>query len=772
MGMSRVDTAVVSFGRFVVRWRWLVLPLTLVWVLALASGGKHLGFASDYRVYFSQANPELDAFEELQATYTKNDNVLFVLAPANGDVFTPETLAVIEQLTTDSWQVPYSTRVDSLTNFQHTWSEEDDLIVEDLVSGASALGAEELARVRSIALAEPQLVHQLVSPTGHTAGVNVTIQLEDGNPDQLLEVVGTVRELAQGIRDQHPDLAVHLTGVIMLNNAFVEATMGDMASLVPLSYLLILVLMAICLRSFGATFGSLLVIILATVAAMGAGGWMRVEMTPVSAIAPTLILTLAVADSVHLLMALLEAMRAGKSRHEAVVEALRLNFQPIFLTSLTTAIGFLSMNSSDAPPLHHLGNMTAVGVGAAFVLSVTFLPALMAVLPLRVKAKPAGGTDRFERLGGWVVSNRRPLLWGSSLVALALVAAIPSNQLSERFVHYFDDRVEFRRDTDFMMENLTGIYQVEYSLPAAESGGISDPEYLAALEAFTQWWREQPEAVHVRSLADTMKRLNKNLHGDDPSWHKIPEQRELAAQYLLLYEMSLPYGLDLNNQINIDKSATRFTVTLDDLDSGELIEVADRGEQWLRDNAPASMQAFGVGSSILFAHIAERNIRSMLGGTVIALVLISALLVVALRSLRYGLLSLIPNLLPAAMGFGLWGLLVGKVGFGLSIVMAMTLGIVVDDTVHFLGKYLRARRELGLDPEAAVRSAFGSVGKALAVTTLVLVGGFMVLALSSFAQNSDMGQLTAIVILLALVADFLLLPPLLILLGGLSKEES
>ena len=174
------------------------------------------------------------------------------------------------------------------------------------------------------------------------------------------------------------------------------------------------------------------------------------------------------------------------------------------------------------------------------------------------------------------------------------------------------------------------------------------------------------------------------------------------------------------------------------------------------------LRAVGVSPTVMFAHIGMKNIISMLSGTTIALVLISLILIVALGSWRYGLLSLIPNLVPAGMAFGVWALIDGEIGMALSVVTAMTLGIVVDDTIHFLSKYLRARREQGLSAEDAVRYAFSTVGVALWVTSVALVAGFLVLATSSFKLNSGMGLLTAIVISIALLVDFLLLPPLLI----------
>ena len=352
-------------------------------------------------------------------------------------------------------------------------------------------------------------------------------------------------------------------------------------------------------------------------------------------------------------------------------------------------------------------------------------------------------------------------MWGTGTIIVVLVSFVPRNELNDVFVHYFDERVQFRIDSDFVDNHLGGLYRIDYSLSAGESGGINNPEFLKSVKHFSAWWRSQPETVHVNTFTDFMQRLNKNMHGDDPAWHRLPDNRELAAQYLLLYEMSLPYGLDLNNQINIDKSATRLSISIKTMSTKEVLALEQRASQWLRANEPRLAGAAGSGTTIMFAHIGKRNIVSMLKGTTLALILISLVLIVALKSVKIGLISLLPNLVPAAMGFGLWGLLVGEVGLALSVVTGMTLGIVVDDTVHFLSKYLRARREHGLGTQDSVRYAFNSVGKALWVTSVVLIVGFLILSFSAFKLNAGMGLLTAIVIAFALMADFLFLPPLL-----------
>jgi hypothetical protein len=184
------------------------------------------------------------------------------------------------------------------------------------------------------------------------------------------------------------------------------------------------------------------------------------------------------------------------------------------------------------------------------------------------------------------------------------------------------------------------------------------------------------------------------------------------------------------------------------------------------------MYTYGSGLSIIWAHISKRNIESMLGASFGALILISTILIFALRSFRLGFISLIPNLAPAFMAFGIWGILVGQVGLGLSVIASLTIGIVVDDTIHFLSKYLRARREENMDPTEAVRYAFNTVGTAMWVTTIALVAGFSVLTISGYNVNAQMGLLSAITISLALLLDFFFLPALLMMMDRKAINKS
>lgn len=753
----------IGLGKIPTKYSLLVLLATIFLIIVATIGGKNLYFRGDYDIFFDGTNKQLLAFDEIQTTFAKTDNLAIVIAPEDGDIFTPQTLSLIQKITVDAWQVPYSSRVDSIANYQHTEAFEDDLLVEDLLYSEYELTPERISKVKSIALSEPVLKSALVSEKGDVTVVNITVQLpEMDKTAEVEEVVSSINAMIDRYQRAYPDVTFHKAGIIAMNHAFMTAAQDDSSTLVPTMLVVILVFLTIMLRSILSVIATLIVIIGSVMATMGISGWAGMFLSTATVNVPTLIMTLAVADCVHVIATMRQSMKNGFTKAQSIERSIALNFVPILITSVTTAIGFLMMNMSDSPVLRDFGNLSALGVMVACFLSVTLLPALLKLLPIHVKMETSQDQKHvMDRLGDFVVSQRRALLPLSVAVIVVCASLIPLNKVNDESVEYFGQRNEFRQAADFMEERISGMTNISIAIKTNESQGIAAPDFLNTIGEFSSWLRDQPETDHVATLADVYKRLNKNMHGDDEAYYSLPQARELAAQYLLLYEMSLPYGLDLNNQINVDKSSIKMVLTVANLGSVELVDLENRIYQWFAEHAP-QYQVVASSPSLMFAHIGETNMASMLSTLPITLVLISALLIFALRSVRLGLISLMPNIAPAVIGFGLWALISGEINLGLSVVVTLTLGIVVDDAVHFLSKYQRARRE-GQTAEQAVRYAFHTVGRALWITTVVLVAGFSVLAMSSFRLNADMGQLSAIVIFIALVVDFLFLPTLLML---------
>ena len=759
MSASRKPARLDRFVDLILRRRWSTVALASAVMVLMSGGARFITTTNDYRMMFSEDNPELAAFEALERTYSESNKALIAVAPGDGTVFSRDALGAIEQLTEAAWQAPYSSRVDSLTNYSHSEAFGDDLTVEPLVDGAPALSDAEIANVEAIALNSIETAGRLVSEDGRVGAVSINFFLPEDLDAAVVEITDYLNAVLDEARAQHPQIDYYLTGDVVMNRAFADATQDDLRRLMPIVFVIIVAAAAILLRSLLGTLAIVIVLVFVVNTTLGLAGWLGTEFSPTNAGVPIIVMAVTVAYAVHVVSIALMHMSHGLDKREAIAESLRHNATPVFLTSLTTAIGFLSLNASDSPPFHVLGNLVAFGVFCAFCYCMALLPAILALLPLRAPRLREGKPLFFDRLASFVIGRRTLLLWSVGAVAVVLIMGIPRNEISETWTRYFDDRYEFRRHTDFVIENLTGLDSLEFSLSAGREGGISDPEYLRTVDAFAEWFREQPEVTHVQAFPDIMKRLNRNMNGDDPAYHRLPEDLELAAQYLLLYEFSLPFGIDLNDRIDVSRSATRMTAVAADLSGGELRALDERAQAWLQANAP-DMATAASGITMIFAHLSQRNIESMLRGTIIAMSLISLILILVLRNIRIGLISLLPNFIPAAVSFGLWGYLVGRVGMAASVVTVVAFGIIVDDTIHFLSKYLEARKE-GLPAPEAVRYTFGAVGHALATTTAVLSMGFLVFAASGFELSWALGILVSMTIVIALLTDFLLLPTLL-----------
>ncbi len=760
-----------SFIAMIVTRRWLTILLALLVMLALAAGATRLTVVDvDFRNHFGESDPHLVALEQLEETYALSDVVLVAVAPHNGTIFTQKTLVAIEELTEQLWRTPYATRVDSISNYTHSEGFEDELVVEQLIDEASSLGDTDIQRIMDIALDADEIAGRFVSRDGRVAGLVVSITLPDENRESAKrEVTDYLYETVADAGEEYTSIDYHLLGGLILNRVIGDALDDETAILGPIALGTMLLVALILIRSIWGTLAIVLMIVAVIPSALGFAGWTGLKLFGESGAAMFVLMAVTVAHSVHIIEGMAGGLRQGMAKTEAAIHAVRVNVWPVFLTSFTTAIGFLSLNFVDMPPFRVMGNIVAFGSMCAFGFSVTLLPAFLSILPFRARKTHENKQDFFDRLSRFVISHRMILLCSFGVVTFLLVAGISKIELRENWLEVLDESYEFRQSADFLSENFPGVETYEYSLDSGREGAVTDIEYLEQVEAFAQWYRAQPEFVHIFSIADIMKRLNKNLHGDNPDYYALPDDPELAAQYLLLYEFSLPVGRDLNNLIDHDRRATRVTVSVKSMSSLEKINLDNRAREWLRQNAP-SMETGATGISIVGSHSIQRNIENMLQGTFVAMVIVSLLLFAIFRSIRLGLVSLIPNFIPAAMAMGLWGHLVGEVGVPAAVVTAIAFGIIVDDTIHFMTKYTESRKA-GKLPSESVQIAFRSVGRALFTTTIVFGLGFMVFGASGLVGNQVLGLLVGITVIIALVADFLFLPPLLMLLDE-TKETS
>ncbi|MCW8879350.1 MAG: efflux RND transporter permease subunit [Kangiellaceae bacterium] len=762
-----MNQIVRSFFLKVVEFPRTTIFLALISVLLFATGMPNLQISNEFRVYLSKDNPQLKAFEAFEDDYVKSDTATLVVTAKQGDIFTKDGLLLVEGLTADAWYIDYAYRVSSLTNYIYTRSQDDEIESNYLVEDASSLSRQQIAQIRKDALAENRLVKGMVTDDGKVGLVLITLNLPEDEANASIAVTEQVEQLRDKYRALYPNFQIDNGGSTTFNTTLARAVAADMSTLLPLSYLIIFTGLFLFLRSAIGSAAIFILISVCLLSTFGFFGWVAPVLTPIAGFAPSVLLSIMVADSVHILVTYYHQLHEGDNKKQAILASLELNFMPVLITSITTIIGFLSLNFSASPPYQDLGNMVAFGVLLALIFSLTLLPALMMVLPVG-KAAKRPESNWFQPFANWVIASRKKLLIIMSLVTITLVTFIPNNRVSDNWANYFSDSFELVRLVKRLDGYLTGINALEYSMKPKPGYTIFSPEYLQQLDDFKDWLNNHPKVVKVNSLSELMKDLNQVMHDDSTEYFKVPESPELAAQYLLFYEFGLPEGLGLNNLVTIHKDASRFTVMVTDSGSDELLEIDRQAQAWMVQNATAILTSEATGLGMVFAHIAQRNITSLLIGTLIALVGISAVLMLVLRSFKYGVISLVPNVIPAALAYGLWGMTFGYVDISLSIVACSTLGIVVDDTVHFLHKYIRARKK-GLDTADSLRDSFHRVGIALLTTSVVLASGFLILATSPMHTSATIGLLMAVTLIFALVVDFLLLPPILLYLD--KKKE-
>jgi predicted RND superfamily exporter protein len=736
-----------------------IMALCFLLCMVAEAGLPRLTLSSDTRVFFDPKSAELAELQQFERKYGQNNDVVMVVWADGRKIATPPVLAAIGDLTKQAWKLPHSTRVESITNFPHVTADADSFAVDELVPHPSRVTAAEAAEVEKIALGDVLLRNRLISADGKAAGVVVNFNLPPEGSTEVKEIIASSRALAARIEAAHPGVEVKLTGNVVLMGTFAEAAVSDIKFLIPISLAVTALIMFIFVRAVKPSIAILTLLVLSAASAMGLAGWLGFVLNPASIAAPVIIMTVNMAAAVRIVTTAMQSLGQGMSQVDAVKETLRVHLRPVTLIALAGSIGFLSMNLAEAPPFRDLGNMVTMGIGIAYVFTFTWLPAML----LQMKLKPT--ENRSERtmiaLGHFVNRYHLALFVFCGITVVASSFWLDRIVLDDDFTHYFDTRFQYRRDADFTEKHLTGLNLVEFDIGSGRDSGVYEPAYQRKLADFTAWIRSQPHVASAIAIPDITRRINKEINAGRPGDHDtIPDDAQKIAQYFLLYELSLPYGASLSDQINIARSSSRVTVILTGVKSSGVRQFNEAAQAWLAANAPAEMRAKGISINVLFSHVSWLNIRSMIGGTIMTMLAIAVVVAIALRSVTYGLLSILMNVLPSIVGFGVWGLLIGQLGLAASVITAMTIGLVVDDTIYFLVMYQAAIKR-GLNAQEAIDEVFASVGTAMLVITSSLAVGFGVLIASGFEVNRSLGAQTSIVILANLFIDWMMLPPLL-----------
>ncbi|NNF80553.1 MAG: MMPL family transporter, partial [Rhizobiales bacterium] len=555
-------------------------------------------------------------------------------------------------------------------------------------------------------------------------GVMAAIALIDANQVDIVKAVDTIRQVKHRLQTDHQEISFKISGEAAMDATFMEAIVQDIIWIAPIQIGLIILLLMICLRSIMTTLVLLIVMGCAITITMGAAGWVGLQLNGVTSATPMILLGLAVATCIHLVIAWQQEMRARGDSVSALANSIQINAFPVFLTILSTVISFLCLNFSASPPFQQLGNLVAFGLVTTGVLAFTLLPALTSFLTAGAIPRSSFLETVFFKCGHYVVHHRAAFVL--VLIFASCVAGWGLTKLTfdDRFSHYFSERFEFRRDTDFMEKHLTGLSVLTFPLSIKQATGRPRAPTVQQVVGFADWLAQQSKVTRVDGYSTLARRV---LDG-------------------------------ATSESALNRVEPTITAVLSNASSAEIRQLAERSKTWLGNHA-RGLSDGPVGTTLLAAYLSERNLNAMLLGTVAALVLVSLILLFALGNVRLGVISLVPNLVPMLLAYGAWGLTLGEMSFAATVVMALTFGIIVDDTVHFLSKYSRYR--MGASVEQSVAQSFRTVGVAITATTVAVASGFLALCFSGFLVNQHLGLLTLLIVCAAWLAVLFLLPPLL-----------
>jgi predicted RND superfamily exporter protein len=751
-----------DFAKLLIKYRYLSIGLVIIVVCLLATGLTKLTFNPDLETYFPEGHPAVIRYNEIDDMFIPTDNLIIAVHSNEGTLFNGDSLKVIEELTKKSWTIPYSVRVDSLTNYSYVKSVNDDLIVEPFIEEAEKKSIEFFEKRENLVAGEDIIYKSLISEDKKTSVVSIIVDPPGPNKeDQNSELINYILGFIEPIKESNENLDIRLLGNPYLDYISPRIVKAEMPVVMPLMLLLIFFIVFLMIRSYVAVLATFVVILMSLIATFGSIGILGSPLNQMVTTIPILIITLALADCIHLFSIYFQNRVKGISSKESMEKSLEMNIQPLFLTTISTCIGFLCLNFIEVAPLRDFGNAVAIGIGFAFIFTIFFIAPIVSFFEVKTASKVTKQTRFSTSVGSFILKNGNKLIFSITSISFLILLCIPMNELDENPTQmYAEGFTSFSSDTLWLDEKLSVTFPVNF-LATNEEGQVSDPDFLKILDKFSVWLEEREQVNHVTSLANNMKNLNKSMHGDDPEWKKIPENADLSAQYLFFYEMSLPMGLDLNSSISQDRKSTKISATLKDMSANEFKEFNNEVLGYLQQNNLENMISEPSSFRVIFTYMVEAIVNSLLYGLFIGILLITLIIGLFFRSYLLPALSIFPNILPIGMGFGLWGLFVGDVGFMVAVGMGSTLGVIVDFTVHFLSKYELARKEFKKSVEESVIYSFETVGFALIIMTVVLALGFSVLNLVTFIPIQDFAKFSVICFIGGLIINFLFLPNLL-----------
>ncbi|WP_028580551.1 efflux RND transporter permease subunit [Desulfogranum japonicum] len=769
--------------------KYIALLLVLALTGGLAAQLPKLAIDTRDEVFFRDTDPALIAYNQFKQQFGQDELFIIALRPENGmDTAFFQTLYNLHHELEQT--VPYLDDITSLVNGRVVWAEGDTLHVDDIFETPPQTEAE-VQEIKKRIAHYPMFANYLISGDGTLASIIIkTVAYQEEASDDLLAGFAEDESFPQGdggsplsnaqnmevtraiknvvSKYQQPGLTTYLAGSPAVVSALQIGIEKDLGMILPLSMLLIIFSLGLLYRRLSGVIYPLLIVFLSLVTTFGFMALAGFPITLVTEILPSFLLIVGVADAVHILTLFYLKYNECGEKQQAIIDAMGAAGLPVLMTSITTACGLLSFACSDVATIAQLGFVAPVGVFLAFFYTIVLLPVCIALFPIQRKTLKTGGADAHSPINAifsWIARlTTRHAIPVALCFGLLFVGALYC-ALDVRFSHnistWFPADSQIRMATDELDQVNGGSVKLEAVINTGKVNGLHDPDVQQRLDqTITDISTLEVEGIRagkVWGLPDVLKETNRALHNDHQRAYTVPQSQQLIAQELMLFESS--GSDDLEDFTDRNYQTARLSIMAPFEDSVLYLEYIDQVEQLLQERFPDADITI-TGKIKLFVTIVTNALTSMIESYGIALVLISILMIIMAGRIRIGLLSMVANVGPIILVMGLMGIASIPIDLSSVLVGSLVLGIVVDDTIHFLHHFQRCYQQ-SADVEKAVHKTMQTTGRALFITSLVLCGGFYIYMIGTLNNNVRFGMITGTAIIFALAADFFLLPALL-----------
>ena len=747
---------------------------------------------NSFDAFFDASDPSYNAYIRYQDDFGSDEiaYILYRVSGAPNGPFDLEAMGKIARLTQAlEDEVPFLREVTSLTNVEFMQAEGDFLEITELGEDMPQ-DQQELLLHGAAMKKKPIYTDALISRDGSHGAIILEMAATSSDPLDKIRLdpaagdsLGNLYPQASNdrivdilARPEYQGIEFWWSGDVPLNAAYNQTVGDESALLTLLSIALVAVIAMICFRGqlLGLA-GPLSVVLVALVLTVGFMGLVGYKLGVLFLIAPTLLTAIGVAQSIHLISEFNRLRARGELRRDAIRQTLENVALPCLLAAVTTATGFLVMSGSKLRALAEMALYLGVGVMLTFVASITVM---ICIMSLGRNASAAGAPTRGEQapglqrlLTGLVAFNhnyRRAILAVSAAIFALAAASASTLQVSFNFLEDFKPHTQFRQHTDYVQDVMGGMLNVVFIYEAQEPEGAKSAALLAHLESLQARAEESPLVRKTYSIVDIIKDINQSFHGDDPAYHRLPEDDELIAQYLLLYEIS--GGDELQDYMSGDYQRTTLELRVDMVDSATIGGLIGELQDYLQANPAPGARVEITGIGLLWLKMGDYIAQSQIEGYLLAFIFIAAILCLAFRSFKVGMLAMIPNLFPIVLILGVAGAMGMHLDYFRLLLATVAIGIAVDDTVHMTSRIRKEFRRCG-NYEEAVSRGLVSVGRPIIITSAILSLAFLVYLVSDMEVLASFGILLSITIVTALLADLFLLPALVLTFRPFGNER-